>query len=180
MTSHSSTRNRHPDTHNDNVFNLRLLLSPLFVAKKGSTAVAKSHDLSKGYPVFKIETADGRLLEGSDAELWVGVSGCHRRLPTPTKSIESKIEKTIEERIFNGKVFHLIKWKGFESPLWNSWIPENEVKNAKDVFKKRHALSKKRSKTANHPAPPSSPVAHYIIEMDGALTESGPMELKYL
>ncbi|UMM20398.1 hypothetical protein L5515_015685 [Caenorhabditis briggsae] len=130
-------------------------------AKKGSTAVAKSHDLSKGYPVFKIETADGRLLEGSDAELWE-----YRAVIDDYR---------LQQNPLNQKSRRLLKKGSSMSPLWNSWISENEVKNAKDVFKKRHALSNKRSKTANHPTPPSSPVAHYIIEMDGALTETGKM-----
>ncbi|CAP34358.1 Protein CBG15984 [Caenorhabditis briggsae] len=124
----------------------------------GSTAVVRSHKITDGFPVFTIKTADGRTLKGNEAELWdyraVIDEYRHRQSPlTKWTSGYYKIEKTIEEK---------------------------SSMDAKDVFKKRHALSKKRSKIANHPAPPSPPVAPYIIEMNGALAESGPMELKYL
>ncbi|PIC15943.1 hypothetical protein B9Z55_022727 [Caenorhabditis nigoni] len=145
----------------------------------GSSAVVKSHRITDESPVFKIKTADGRELKGNEAELWKyrEVIDEYRLKKNPsTKWVSGyyKIEKTLEERIVKGKMFHLIKWKGFESPLWNTWIPVHEVKDAKDVFKKK-PVSKKKSNIKIHT---SLTGERYIIKT--TLTGSGAMGLQYL
>ncbi|CAO4383398.1 unnamed protein product [Caenorhabditis nigoni] len=148
----------------------------------GSTAVVESHVITDGFPEFTIKTADGRTLKGSDAELWDyrDLLNEYRLKKNPsTKWVSGyyKIERTLEERVFKGRWFQLIKWQGFEDPLWNTWIRGHEMKDARDVLKKRKSVSKRRSENPIHRASP--PRARYTIQMT-SLDESGPMAIEYL
>ncbi|PIC49148.1 hypothetical protein B9Z55_007848 [Caenorhabditis nigoni] len=130
--SHSSTRNRHPDTQNDNVF-----FFPFFVGEaldkseyqipinsskttdrltgysSGSSAVVKSHDVQMGDFSREAMRSSGSIGPSSTS---TDSNKIHRQNGHPGAS-----------RIFKGRWFQLIKWQGFEDPLWNTWIPAREV-----------------------------------------------------
>lgn len=63
--------------------------------------------------------------------------------------IEFEVEKIMDHRDVNGKLFYLIKWCGFPNSD-NTWEPRDGLVNCQEAINEYHAmvgLSKKRKRT---------------------------------
>ena len=70
-------------------------------------------------PVYKLKDDVNEILEGTFYE------------PELQKVIKNdeiyRVEKVLRKRKRNGKVEYLVKWKGYEDPKFNSWVPESDL-----------------------------------------------------
>ena len=70
-------------------------------------------------PVYKLKDDAGEILEGTFYE---------SELQKVIKNDEVyRVEKVLRKRKRNGIVEYLVKWKGYEDPKFNSWVPESDI-----------------------------------------------------
>ena len=70
-------------------------------------------------PVYKLKDDANEILEGTFYEA---------ELQKVIKNDEIyRVEKVLRKRKRNGKVEYLVKWKGYEDPKFNSWVPESDI-----------------------------------------------------
>ena len=70
-------------------------------------------------PVYKLKDDANEILEGTFYE---------PELQKVTKNNEIyRVEKVLRKRKRNGKMEYLVKWKGYEDPKFNSWVPESDL-----------------------------------------------------
>ena len=70
-------------------------------------------------PVYKLKDDANEILEGTFYEA---------ELQKVIKNDEIyRVKKVLRKRKRNGKVEYLVKWKGYEDPKFNSWVPESDI-----------------------------------------------------
>ena len=70
-------------------------------------------------PVYKLKDDAGEILEGTFYE---------SELQKVIKNDQVyRVEKVLRKRKRNGMVEYLVKWKGYEDPKFNSWVPESDI-----------------------------------------------------
>ena len=61
------------------------------------------------------------------------------------QSEEFEVEKIVDQRVFKGKLWYLVKWKGY-SYFENMWQDEGSLENARDAVEDyKNYLSRKTS-----------------------------------
>ncbi|UMM39502.1 hypothetical protein L5515_016535 [Caenorhabditis briggsae] len=120
------------------------------------SAKVESVVLTNGYPVFTIRTTDGTFHKGTDSELkqYAEVINEYRQTVDPSRTLSKQnyeIDTIIKSRSIGNKKEYLIKWKGYDHVIWNSWLAESELKNAPRILTEFLAYDSDSNASPNAP-----------------------------
>ncbi len=100
----------------------------------------------KGVPrtTPRIHVSKLTKIEPSSKERWPGRQQISRPFPeTVNGEHEWEVEKIIKVRYIEGKKEYLVKWVGYPDND-NTWLPQEDLKNASDLLRKFNGKNKKR------------------------------------